>query len=60
MKGKRQKHLFVKEFMKAYEYAGSPLLCPPIGGYKSQEHKEQLRRDYAMKLATRNFVLALA
>lgn len=59
MNGKRQKHLLCKEFMKAYEYAWSGLLCPPIGGYKSPEHKEQLKRNYALKLATRNFLLAL-
>ena len=59
MNGKRQKHFFVKEFMKAYKYAKSGNLCPPIGGYKSPEHEEELTRKYAMDLAARNFFLAL-
>ncbi len=59
MKGKRQKRLYMKEIMTAYAYAKSGLLCPPIGGYKSPEHEEQLNRDYATKLGTRNFILAI-
>ena len=60
MNGKRQKRLYMKEVMKAYEYTKTGLLCPPIGGYKSAEHKEQLDRDYALTLGARNTILALS
>ena len=56
---KQVKKRWSKEYMKALEYARSGLLCPPIGGYKSQEHKEQLERDYADKLAFRNLMLII-
>ena len=59
MSGKRQKQLYSKEVRKAYAYTKTGLLCPPIGGYKSEAHKEQLHRDYALKLAARNFILAI-
>jgi len=59
MNGKRLKRLYMKEVMKAYEYTKTRLLCPPIGGYKSEEHKEALDRAYALKLGARNFILAI-
>ena len=56
---KQVKKRWGKEYLKALEYAKSGLLCPPIGGYKSPEHEEQLNRDYASKLAFRNLILII-
>lgn len=59
LKTKQVKKRWGKEYMKALEYANNGLLCPPIGGYKSEEHKEQCRRNYASKLAFRNLLLII-
>jgi len=56
---KQVKKRWGKEYLKALKYARTAPLCPPIGGYQSEEHREKLAREYADKLAFRNLLLII-